>query len=581
MIMSITIAEHLANGVQNFFSDMVDRAERLEDWLRERTANYYGVKVALLSLEEQLGGLAERVESATCWVLSREPTSIARDYREHIQKYVEDKCDVVRKKIESLLDQAHGYLNCCKRSLDLQERWTKLKLPEQVLNSAPGAVEKLIEAKVAYDMAGLAFSGCKNGLEIINDTVYICVEGDRLEWKEFDQKYVWNKKWQHLVDREDENVRLTLVEGGFIKQDSYTYEKPFPIVTLSEEQFEQKKAQARLFDENRPCDSIVEVFTSPLAFRVQSHLQPVIDGLGEDAETVPSHYVVRVITSDRKVYSMGIVMDRGEDKESSPMSVAKTMRGRVKMIDPDEFWKFPYGRIITSIPCSKEQAIKVLDWVTDIQKNGGYAMNFGQMNCSTFARDVLKLVDVNVKVDVDFSEVFSIAFSALKSGCSFLGNSCFSWAETMPGVRVTSFLWQSVVEGFKVASETFSALIQTIAGIVRKVLKICYDFSPTILQKVYVCTGSIMAKPFHMISGLFKTTMIWMLGGSRMSAAANEASAHNSSFRPMLQINSFWDLFDSRTTRVDSSVRFLRWQKEQKSTKTYGYQGVPEFINLC
>jgi len=559
--------------INSFFSDVVEQVDSLEESVQKNTSNCYGVNIALNGLKASVTTLARRAEQAR--------NAIPEQERQNplISQRIWGAFDSLQQKAKNVIEVAQKFLSEQSRRLELQERWKKLGLPEEVFDIAPDCVEKLFESGVVYSMVGFStVDTISRPFKIRHGKIYVYVEEKEIEWGEFDKRYVWNQKAGHFVCRDDENIRLMYVSKGFIKADSWKYTEPFPVLKLTGKQLAEVKAQACQFGNgDRTCDGVLQIYTSPGGYGLPRAVQNVFgDAIKDNLDTLFSHYVIRVITPEGDVYSIGVVMD----EYITPLSLFKTLEGNVRMLDYDEFRRFPYGRVLTSVPISQEQVDKVFAYIENIQKTGGFPYNFGNQSCITLVEKLMQLADVDICLDTDFSEMAWMAIRVLISGISafFTNWTQFFGPEVQQVTRtiqnITSIILYPVTLGFQL----LSSLVNKVEELAKTVFETIYTYVPSLVKHVFAQTVSVVAMPIDMLKSLFKTLIVWVLGGTRMSARAAELAQINPNYRTMLSMDSWTDIFSSKITNISSSLALLRWQKEQKSTKMCEDTGNPQFV---
>lgn len=549
------------------YRTLVQKAEALAQSVAEKTTNYYGLDIALKSIETESSDLFSRIQASAAQFLPAE--GFPRDCVERIQGTVlqiSQDFSHCQQRVAQIVEAAKKYLLSFYRPFELQQRWIKLGLPEEVIRVCPECIVPLMDSSVAYAMVAL-----KNeetfGIDTKNAVGSILVKGAMVPWAVFSSEYHYDNRTKHFVKNDTPSIHLTFTAPpvGFIEADQYTYRKLFSIKELTDDEFCALKSHAAKFGAApSSVDGVLQIFTSPGAFRLPKLLRPLVqEVVDQNAYELPSHYGVRLI-ADKKVYSMG--MGFGEfEEELSPWQAAATVHGRIKMIDQDEFWQYPHGRVVTSIPLSKEHIETIVATVEHTQQEGGRPMNFGYSNCATLVKELLQKVGISVDISVPFSRVYSIAFRA--AFCAFR-----KWVPDSPTCL------RSCVKPLTSVLAALGEKIQQLWQFVCAVGAFCMRFYP--LQKLLSFSFVIITFPARLLTPLVSDLLLWAIGGTAMSRKAEELATGDVRYHPLLQVSSWWRLFLPSTTNIDSSAPLLAWQLQQATTQIHTYTGKPALTLL-
>jgi len=564
------IDEYIVPTMDAYCEEALERVSRLEEQLLEKTKNYYGLKRRVEQLEHGIGELAERIEGAVRKGLGAQEGDWVQRGRATIRRSVKEGYAWYQNEVEKVLKTTKSYLSEFRRDLTLQERWVKLGLPEEAFEIEPDCVGTLLSSGAAYAMVCFSKKDpSRLGIEVRDGQVAVCVEGKMMPWKEFDTTYEWCKKARHFIQRDDASVRLSYVAfpRGFIKADQCNYTEPFPVQELSYDEFCALKEQAALFDGRGvdTFDGVFQLYTSPGTFRLPKMMSSLQKSVDDVSESLPTHYAYRIITPDRKVYSMGLLVETSDWKNFRFLRLGKTMDGYTKMIDSDECKAFPNGRVVTSVPATKEQLESIFDSIRRASREGE-PFNFGDENCTTAAIKKLRLLGIEVNVKTDFTGLFSIA-------STFIG----ACAREIARRKIQPVMSKPIMAPIRLCGRGVSACAKAVHKVASCLIGGLYRIVPRPIRSGVTLVTGVVTRPLIWTSSLLKVTTAWTLGAGEMSLAARKKGLDNPNFKPFLSHLSWKALFSPVTTYIDASMPLLRWQKQQRSTKTYQYHGLPEF----
>ena len=171
-----------------------------------------------------------------------------------------------------------------------------------------------------------------------------------------------------------EGPRMNYLEEGFVEHDS--------------EKFEELKAHKILPPEQRPETHILEVVTNcPGSIRDKT-----------------AHAWIRLIQPSGEVYSIGFGLANSEDVEV--LNIGATKKGALENPETAEWMQ--YGDIQEfPIPITPEQFAMIRDHIEHSQREKrGLIFNFSKINCTTWVRDILKLIGIEVDTSMPLHFLF-------------------------------------------------------------------------------------------------------------------------------------------------------------------------------
>lgn len=454
--------------------------------------------------------------------------------------------------IKRILDLVDDVLGANKRGLNLERKWIDLGLPVEVLQGPKNFLEAFFSSCLSYQLA--AYSKLTPGQQSIRynaqtKDVELLFEGKFLSWTDFDKAYEWSDARDAFIGRADASIELTLTAfpEGFIKKSRFSYQDPFPIAQLSSDQLTQVRQQAAMYQQVdgeslRLPHAVLQLYTSPGGFSGPAWLRDAFAATGE----VPSHYGVRLIDDKGYVYSFGYMMDPNEETTwASPLRLASTVKSCIAIADYDEFRKFG-ERYVTSLPLSFAAYANTMKHIVGLQKGGQNVFNFGRDNCASFTADVLNAAGYQTPdLKVDMGHFFYGLVVAPLKAIPVL-SSVVTMAEKVV---------KTVVDWFK----SLSACSAANSPVVRPLRKV-YSF----------CTAPISFMTSTVVS-VIKWCCTLVLGGKKVSPYVQEKLGDKAASKAFL--GQWQDMFRYDATDMTSSEALLEWQKQQKSTQIFQYQG--------
>ncbi len=418
----------------------------------------------------------------------------------------------------------------------LAPKWAKTGLDPKIVQVDPDCAQFLLKTRFAFLMGALNHpESNQESIRVVNDVVEVLVEGVYVPWSEFGATVRGDelRSQNQLIDKNDSNLVWTFVSprlasGGFIKNDPFNYETPYPIEKLTDAEMIELKALASSDPNNKQApEAIIQVYTSPEGGMC-----------GDDSNVLnmhgmvsPSHYGCRVITPEGFVYSMSFQLDQGEASVPCRYAIGRSTAGKVVMCDYDE--ARPHrGRFVTTLPMSKD----ALEKVFEVMKESKIAtFNFANHNCASFSRDMLNAAGYPVDIRITSAEQLAGIF--------------FGFVLDAPGIG-TAISWT----------------INKVSSIASTV----WNWMPSLIQEGI----KFLALPFRIIPRLFFNGIVLASYGFYMTPKARALIDGGSpDTRP---IKNFWDFFKSETSYLDTSIKFLRWQLQQHQTRLHNPTATPK-----
>jgi len=438
-----------------------------------------------------------------------------------------------------ILQQAHKEIQSHQSELKTQTRWLDLGFDEDFISTHPYFVDFMLESGIAYSIAGLKNTfGAQNTLHEIrkNEEGEPCVlvEGVFRPWNEIKDKFTARKEYDVFVSKNNESERWTYTDQGITKQDIYEFTEPSPICTLSETEYTTVCNHAKKFySEKNPDpkphelkDAVIQIATSVgVACRGQT---PFVQNV---AKKLASHYGIRIITKEGKVYSFGYRRDFGELDHVETKTTFASVKGVMAMNDFDELRPHK-GRYVTSIAISSTDADKIMKEIIG-QRGGSFDML--HHNCVEKVAQCLAIADVKV----DTVEPFESSITLL----------AYKFFTHLP------YIGQCVKKVKKCACRILNAIPQVVSRPIR-------------------FTASIIFFVPHKILTVLKNLFIISLGWTKASPTLQKQSCH------CKRKFSYCDLFNPNLSDFNSSRKLLSWQKRKQSTECYIWNGKPLFCLL-
>ena len=410
-------------------------------------------------------------------------------------------------------------------------RWEKLGHNPEFAVTYPACVDFLLDSGVAYLISGLHNSLITNPEKHVvcrdlDGHPLLLLEGAFVRWETIEQKFTYLKKYHVLCDKQNPQVRWTYTShAGITCRDMYYFQEPFHVyeLQLSAVAKLQNYAQSFFTDGSRNfATHVLQICTSKgvLCANQNAFLKSV-------GEKLASHYGVRVITPEGKVYSFGMRRDLGELEFVDASSALGKAKGRIAMNDYDELRPHT-GRYVTSVAISKEAATSILD---DILKTNGNTPSFDYFdeNCVELATRCLKTAGV----EVDTIERLEGAISDI----------------------ILSVLKNIPIVG---------GVVRRVRQLVRAVFALFSALPIAIKQLCSFVVCIVLYLPTKMLAAL-KNLLVWKMGWTMQSPS-------HAALKAMRRIY-LVDLFNEELSNIRYPRNLMRWQKRQVTTWCHQYEG--------
>lgn len=522
--------DQLTVARDNWNGEVAMLAKSARELLNAPTRNYAALAGVCKSLRERVTGATQFVFSQVDKAEQIEVQAAKRRFGSEIQEVATTLQPLLAETDEAL--QAHTQL------VKIHTRWIELGFDREFITTHADCVEFLVTSGVAYSIAG--FRNTLN--DDPNHTIakdqdghpLIRLEGVMTRWEVIKEKLASLKEYDVLVSKSDENERWTYTEKGITQKDIYHYHEPFPIFSLAQTDYKALLEQGKKFYNKRHPDpkpdqfkdAIVQVCTSVgVSCRGQA---PIVQ---KATKKIASHYGLRIITKEGKVFSFGFRRDVGELAYVRASNALGSVKGVMAMNDFDEL-RPHQGRYVTSIAISSEDATKILAEIVATNKNGA-SFDMLQSNCVEKVADCLDIAGIRV----DTRESFESTINTL--------------------------------------TYKFFKHLPYIGGCVKKV-KDCVQtifraIPPLVAKPISVVVSIVFYVPNKLVTVAKNCFILYFGWTSASPSLAKEPYYCKRSFSP------FRDLFKDRLSDLNSSKKLLRWQKMHKSTSCYPYDGKPRF----
>lgn len=435
-------------------------------------------------------------------------------------------------------------LTFSKTDARLVSKWDDLGLEKSILASHADCARFLMRSGLAFVIVGYRETCGNNFLHDIkldaDGHPLILMHGRFERWEAIAQKLEYNPKTQQIQSRTGSGglfqVWNYFHRHGLIPVDRFHYKEAFDSYELSQTEYECVLSFSKRFygnhperDPGIPKNCVVEFFSTPDRRWIPHY--PIFDNL---ARNLPAHVGMRVITSDKKVYSFGWQIS-AEDREYLVSSaffqnIFATAGAKVAMRDPDEFRENKEGRITTCIPTTLKRAQDILSFV-DSLKNKQLRHQFERQNCTSLMLEVMQRTGYDVDVSTSALEVALDALPSLHQ---------LPWIGGVIGkVQTCAHRVWSLLPGF-------------------------------ITKPLCWAKKLVLYIPAKMGTILVNFTTI-LLGAAKSRIPLQNASEELLYNKKGIQyfstvVRSWRDIFKSETSSVNHSKLFIDWQKQQKST---------------
>lgn len=395
----------------------------------------------------------------------------------------------------------------------LERVWTRTALDPAIARINPECAEFLLKTKLAYLIASYSRPDCTDVGVRVHEGVEILVDGAFIPYEEFNERFEYDKSRECMVERAEPHRALSCVApalGGFIFKDQYA--ELFPVAELTEVEYQKLKEHA-----GQEADNFFQLYTSPYL----DNGLPTLEDNFAVGESLPSHFAARIVTSDRKVYSFSLRVDR--DDLFTATSLAKSVCGTVSM-DFDEPRKHD-GRLVTTLPLTQETQQRLLQYVQD---NRLQRFNFVDANCAGFATQLLHQLGHNVEPRL----APEIVLFEMVAGHVY----------RLPGV---------------------GPLLYKLFSTANKVMNAVHNALPEFIKKPIAYTNWLIERVTEYPRRFMMSTLFVLLSGTKASEKlqARFPDTENASL-----INSFSDFFSTEATKLSYSQELIRWMRRQPTT---------------
>lgn len=454
---------------------------------------------------------------------------------ESLQPFIKQVIDTV----QPILLRTQEAMQAHPEEVKTHTRWLQLGFDVAYINSHPDMVNFLIKSGFAYQIAGFRNS---DGLNCDTHRIeraldghpLLLVEGVMTRWEQVKASLVICKEYDILLSKDNPQERWSYNEKGIVKLDIYNFSKPDSMLTLSPDVVAKLQEHGKKFYTKRNPDpkphelkeAVVQICTSVGA---SCKSQP---GFVQDAtKKMASHYGIRIITKEGKVYSFGYRRDFGELEHVKMATALGQVKGVMGMNDFDEL-RPHRGRYITTIAISTKDAESMLEQIVQMNQEG-QAFDLLDANCVKKVCDLL----LNCGLVVDAKEPLE--------------------------------------ESVKSVVYKFFKHLPYMGSIVKKVKKCAIAIIAWIPRPITRPISFVVSIVFYIPNKLFtiaKNIFIFSFGCEATSPKleADQAIAKR-------RFSLVHDLFRDGLSDVNSSRKMLRWQKRHKSTFCHPYTGSPKF----
>jgi hypothetical protein len=439
------------------------------------------------------------------------------------------------------------------------KKWNQFGLPPYILENHADFVRFLFNSEIIYSIVGFRETCGNNnehGIRIDQDGhPLLKMQGNWVRWERISQELCYDTQSKQIRSR----TRNTAQGWGYfhpqglVPLDRFNYDRAFPIYQLTQEEYQRTLQHARRFYETHlekdpgiPKDCIVQFFTSP---RRQFPRTFLLDNVNSQ---YPSHVGVRVIQRNPNggadVYSFGLQTDLSDSEllHSDYLNyLLITARGKITMLDFEEFWK-PYAeRIVTSIPLSSQDCQGVLDFVNEMNRKQ-IRFQYARQNCCVLMLEILKRAGYEIDIRTNLVDYFY---------------------DALPNFNQIPKIGPLIAKVEQCVQRIWRALPQWITS------------PPESIKK------AILYVPRKTLD--FIAILVSLKLGANKKTVPLPAGVQEDEFsnKPKFQnfssvIRSPWDVFSNteQITAIYSAKKFMDWQLAQASTARYPYSGRPK---LC
>jgi len=405
------------------------------------------------------------------------------------------------------------------------------------------SVRFLVKERLLYTIEGLERTsnlGKRRKQLIVRDgKLYALLEGKRIPVHSLIDKLRFDKDYLQLVEKTTGKPWLYLLPEGLQQIDRCSSEKLLPITRLDVNEMRRLRAHACKmegtgFSKQMPPTCVYQLFTNPrkIGKVPQSRL---LDGLQALA---PVHVGFRIIDQDGYVYSSGFASTLEEDKYcDGAFNMLATISGMPGTVDYEEF-RPNEGRIVTSIPMTKETSDKMLDTLNEMREKK-IRFSLLKQNCSCLAVYLARIAGVKIHQKVSRGEVFT---NLLPHYSSY--------------PRLNSIVSKIIMLSEKTSKKTRLPSVREMNYVVGKVFR-------------------AIKTPLRIISNIITNLILVVFGATRGSPLTGDEyvkPGKRGVRRFFSIIQSPWDIISDAPTTVLHSGPVIDWQLQQKSTCRYVYK---------
>lgn len=424
----------------------------------------------------------------------------------------------------------------------LEKKWESLGLPRSVLEYHSDCARFLVDSGLAFAIVGYRQTCNDANLHDVKLDIdghpLIKMQGHFVRWETIAKQLQYDPKTRKIKSRDySGNIVQSwnyFHSQGLEPRDRFKYGKVFDIYELPADEYNRLLTISKKFYENNPekdigvaKDCIVQFFTSPRRQGVPEH--PLLENL---YKTIPVHIGIRLITSDKKVYSFGYEMPLEEQSfvlSDYFSTFFATAEANVCMRDYEEF-RDHEGRIVTSIPLSSQRSKNILDFLNSI-KDKQLRFQFARQNCTALMQEVIKRAGYEVNIRT------TIAAALL---------------DLLPNLNQLPLIGKTIGK-----VETFAARFwEMLPEWIGKPFNWCKATLLYLPQKA----GTVMANLLTLKMGAAKKT-------TPLREGEEEELYDKKGIQQFSSVIRSWkDLFKDETSAINHSKYFIDWQNKQKST---------------
>lgn len=429
----------------------------------------------------------------------------------------------------------------------LIQKWEKLGLPMSVLENYPDCARFLIESGLAFSIIGYREScqdPIQHDLKLDHDGhPMLKMQGRFVRWETVSRELHYDAKSEKIKSRAypgSITQSWSYFQDGLVPVDRFEYDQVFPVYRLSQDEYNRTLQYARNFYHNNPekdpviaKDCIVQFTT------IENRVVPKGALFDNAQRNYPVHIGMRLITSDRQVYSFGYQLppEEAEFIFSDYFSTfLATAEAKISMRDYEEFR--PVDKLVTSIPLSSQHAQNIINRLNELN---GKQLRFQYMrqNCSPLMREVMQLAGYDVDLRTTAKEVVYDALPSLTQ-IPIIGKT----------VSIAKKIWNSLP---RIATMPLEFSVSLILYIPNKIATVATNL------------------------------LAWKMGANKKTTPLQEGVEDEAFFdKKKLQtfstlIRSWTDIFSDEVNVVYHSKYFIDWQKRQHSTFKEIYSGRPKF----